>query len=289
MKNAKPIVVLICFLFIFFTAKESFSKDSFFDRLKNMLTDEKEPSVEEIVEETQEIKDEVKDLSEDYVIKSIKKYKNLISEMRSEVNSKSWYIFERSDAEKFDIILDTIEEIKDLYVRLKKNKGKVKERMLSYIEDIRNFNDALSHKIPEEERKKKSLKRQYKDIDSDNRYSSEQKEIKKRGLKKRITFAERRIRMLHDFKNNYRKILPVMKNADKSIDRFVFVVGESADVYVDAYNTLKLQRDISNAYRTIEELKSLDYLSEDIMKSWSELESIVNVLTDQVVGFSETD
>lgn len=285
MKNTKLVALLIAILFLFCTAEGAFA--SVFDTIKDMIVGEEDLSVQNIVKETQDIKDEVKELSDDYVIKSIKKYNSLISQMRSEVNSKSWYVFKKDDAEKFNIIINGIGKIKDLYVGLKKDKIKVKEKMRSYIEDIKKFNEALKHKIPEEIRIKEDLERQYNSIDSNASYTHEEKEIKKKGLQKRIGFADRRIKLRNEFKNNYQRIIPVMKSADKSIGRFIFVIEESADVYTDAYNTLKLQRDINNAYRTIEELKSLDYLSEDIMKSWANLENIVKVLTDQVVGFDK--
>ncbi len=152
---------------------------------------------------------------------------------------------------------------------------------------IRKFNNTLQRMIPDEEKFRENLKMQYDNIDSSASYSLEEKDIKKKGLQKRIAFAEQRIKLLNQFVNNYQRILPVMKSAEKSIDKFIFVVEESADVYTDAYKTLKLQRDISNAYRTIEELKSLDYLSEDMMRSWSDLENIVKALTNQVIGFDK--
>lgn len=283
MKHKKLIAISVIFLFCFFV-DTSFA-DSIFDKLKEMIAGKKNLSVEDIVEETLEIKDEVRDLSEDYIIRSIKEYNGLIAEMRSEINSKTWYIFEKTDADRFNLIVDGIGEIKDLYVGLKKKKQNVRERMLSYIEEIRRFEAELSRMIPKEERIKQSLEREYALMDSNHRYNAEEREIRKKSLQKRIAFAERRIELLRNFRDNYQQILPVMKNANQSIERFIFVAEESADVYTDAYKTLKLQKDISNAYRTIDELKSLDYLAEDIMKSWLDMESIVRTLTNQVVGF----
>ena len=265
----------------------SSADSSFFGRMKKIVTGQKDISINDIVDETQKVKDNVKDLSENYVINNIKKYNELISEMKNEVNSKSWFFLKKSDADKFGIILNGVEQIKDFYLGLNKNKVRIKKQMISYVNDIVNFSGEIVAKISKEKLDKGTLERDFEIIDLVNGYSQEEREIKRKGYLKRTAFAEQRIKSLFDFKNNYDRILPVMKNTDESIDRFIFVVEESAAVYSDAYRTLKLQKDISNAYRTIEELKSLDYLSEDLKKSWSELEIIIEDLTDQIVVFNE--
>ena len=286
-KKIRFLAIILCSAAVWGTTlNASAQSETIFDVLKNKLAgNEKPPSVEEIIQETKEIKDEVKDLSQNYVIESIKKYNKMIADIRTEVNSKSWFIYEKTDAEKFQVILDGIEEMKDFYNRLNKEKQDVRKEMFSYIESVKSFSKELDRKIPEEKREKERLEREYNNIDP--KYSAEEKEIKRNGLRKRITFCERRVKILQDFTKNYYKLSPILEDARKSIDKFIFIIEESAGVYNDAYRTLKLQKDISNAYRTIDELKSLDYLSENIMKSWEDLENIVNILSDQVVGFDD--
>lgn len=285
----KFVSYLILSLLILQTSSNAYAKDeSLYESIKSMFTEEKQITIHELVSKTKETKEGVRDLSNDYVVTSIEKYNKIISDIRHEVSSKSWLIFNKEDQEKFNIILDGIGKIKDLYVKLRNEKNDVKKLMYSYIEDVTKFNNAIKVKIYEEENLKSILEAEYRKISSGNiSYSSENKQIKLASLQQRITFAQRRIEMLKDFSNNYRKLLPIIINADKSIDKFIFIVDESADVYTDAYNTLKLQKDINNAYRTIEELKSIDYLSENIIKSWSDLDSIVTILTNQVGNLEE--
>ena len=243
---------------------------------------EKELTIEEIVDETQEIKDDVKGLSKEYVIDNVKKYNSMTSEMRSEVNSKDWFLFEKEDSEKFEIILDGIGEISDFYNDLAERRDAVKKKLKSYINDIQNFEDTIDNKVANEELINNNLLLDLEKLNI-NVSNSKRHKIKKLNLSKRLEFSRRRIEMLVSFKENYSKLLPVMSSANQSIDDFIFVVIQSSSVYDDAYKTLKLQKDINDAYRTLDDLNSLDYLSNDIVKSWSDLESIVDTLSQQSI------
>ena len=86
--------------------------------------------------------------------------------------------------------------------------------------------------------------------------------------------------MIRDFKTNYGRLIPEMKKVEDDIDYFILTLQETAKIYESAYRTVELSMNISNAIDNIQEFTSLNDLSDEVMKSWDNLDGILDNLTD---------
>ena len=72
----------------------------------------------------------------------------------------------------------------------------------------------------------------------------------------------------------------IVEKVQADVDFFIATLKETAKVYETAYRTAELSMNISNAIDNIQELNALGDLTNDIMESWKNLDSILDNLTD---------
>lgn len=286
----KRIIAALCLSTLLgFSNQVSATETTTLSMLRNTFFDkEAEASsltVEEIVDETREVKEEIKNLSENYVIENIREYNAIVADIKKEVSSRKWFLFKKDDKDKYTIIFEGIEEIRDFYSELQQEgrKEEVRADLLSHVTSIQQFTKAIPIKIEAEQRTRQALAQELDNLAS---LAAEKQEIRQKAVTQRLSLCDRRISMLEGFHQNYQQMQVIMANAEAAIDRFMFTIAESSKVYDDAYRTLKLGHDISTAYQTLEEFKSLDTISQNIMQSWKDLDDIVASLTSQVSEFN---
>lgn len=71
-----------------------------------------------------------------------------------------------------------------------------------------------------------------------------------------------------------------MEKVEDDIDYFILTLQETAKIYESAYRTVELSMNISNAINNIQEFTSLNDLINEVMKSWDNLDGILDNLTD---------
>ncbi len=259
---------------------------STWEKVVSYFNTDKRPSVETIVEETKEIKDSCQELSADYVIEGAKKTNKLLSVMNSEVREKSWFFFEKTDQDQLKEIVGRVKDLSDFYTKLASNKEAERENIKFYAGAIKKFASEIQQKISDEKSFRQKLQAEQKSLGSMS--AGEQRQIKERVLEGRIRMCESRIKMLEGFSQNYQRLTPAMESFSITVERFIFIVEEGAKLYKDGYETLKLSKEIADAYQIIASMKSLDPVSEEVMASWRDMEEIVNTLTQQVQEFGNS-
>jgi len=242
-------------------------------------------TINEIISETKEITDDVKDLSDNYIIKNVKKYNKLISDIKNSIDSNAFFFFSKSEKSKLNIFIKGLKEMTDFYKEItsEENKDQVKNELLSYIDSVQMYKIELENLLFQEENEKKKLKNEL-EMEIVKKTSSNIKdfEIIIESLNQRIKYSERRISMMETFIDRYSKIEPIINDASNTIDDFIFTLEQTGMIYESAYKTAEMGRDISIAYNTIGEFISLETLSLEIQNSWVELESIISDLTNEL-------
>lgn len=238
--------------------------------------------IEQIVEQTRDIQSDIRDLSQNYVIRNIRKYNQMVRDIRSEVAAKKWGLFERDAQEKFAILLAGIKDIRDFYWRIlqRNQNGRVESSLLGYVQQVRDFAARIERNLQKERQTRAELEKRLRFLKTCD--TGPRETIQRQALQKRLGWCRERIKMTQSFLLEYQNLPGVLEKSAEAIQEFLYVVELSAGVYKDAYQTLKLAKDIRMAYRTVEELRSLEEISEDIMESWQELDQIVGILSREV-------
>ncbi|XPV76893.1 MAG: hypothetical protein ACNI27_02925 [Desulfovibrio sp.] len=248
----------------------------------------KDPSIEEISEDTQEVAEEFQDISKDYVMASIMQYNDMLTHMRKDVTGKKWFFVERTEKEQFEAYLGNLEDMKNFYNKLVEKKSDVEDEMSSGIRLVKDFEKSIAGKINKEYQNITALK---KAIAKSGKLPADQRTALKKSKNLQIKFSQRRIELLRDFKKKYVKLRPQLQQAEKRVDKFIFLIVQSSEVYNSAYDTLKLQHDIQTAMNTMEDMAAemdiLNELNQGLEKSMDDINAIVMQLTDMAVGLKE--
>ena len=267
----KKLSLVLFILFITFFFSSCYMKE------ENMIS--KIPAITEIPTITKITKENVtglKSLSENYVIENIKKANHLLAE-----TNKNLQKAEKKDKKNIlKTFVNDYKEIVDFYVDITNEKKvlKIKNELLGYYEDTIEFYDTLS--VMENDLKifKENCLAQIKTY-GDIELSKEDKLIKSR-IEAEYRHAEQQEKMIRDFKTNYGRLIPEMEKVEDDIDYFILTLQETAKIYESAYRTVELSMNISNAINNIQEFTSLNDLSDEVMKSWDNLDGILDNLTD---------
>ena len=267
----KKISLVLFSLFITFFFSSCYTKQ------ENMIS--KIPAITEIPTITKKTKENVtglKSLSENYVIENVKKANQLLAD-----TNKNLQKAEKKDKKNIlKTFVNDYKEIVDFYVDITNEKKvlKIKNELLEYYENTIEFYDNLS--VMENDLKifKENCLAQIKTYD-EIELSKEDKLIKSR-IEAEYNHAEKQEKMIRDFKTNYERLIPEMKKVEDDIDYFILTLQETAKIYESAYRTVELSMNISNAIDNIQEFTSLNDLSDEVMKSWDNLDGILDNLTD---------
>ncbi len=246
--------------------------------IKNENLISKIPNVSDIPEITKETKENVtglKNLSENYVIKNIKKANKYLEE-----TNRNLMLTEKKDKKKaLKEFVQNYKEIVEFYVDVTKEQNviKIKQELMGYYDETVLFCDSLAKMEEDLKIFKEDCLVQIKACEKE---TTKESAVKKARLEAEYRNAERQEKMIRDFKNNYQRLIPEMKKVQSDVDFFIFTLQETAKVYESAYRTVELSMNISNAIDNIQELTSLDELTNEVMTSWENLDGILDSLTD---------
>jgi len=248
-------------------------------------SDKRKASIKEVINGTVEVKENIKEISLEFIIENIQNANKLVSDLKEDVNSEGFFTGKKSDDEKFEIIIEGTKELKDFYVELDSQNPEIKEKILNYKKDIVQYSISLQEKLRNEKSNLKNLKFDLKV--APNNYKNDKLDIVTKSLEQRIKFSQKRVDMMNSFIKNYNKIEKILTKVDVNVDKFIFTIENTKLVYISAYKTLKLGKDIKTAYQNLEDLKSLEQLSDDMISSWKNLDTIVEKLTKQMAVFED--
>lgn len=268
MKRLTSVLLILSITFFF---------SSCYIEKENMIS--KIPAITEIPTITKIIKENVtglKSLSENYVIENIKKANQLLADTNKKLQKS-----EKKDKKNIlKTFVNDYKEIVGFYVDITSEKKvlKIKNELLGYYEDTVEFYDSLSVMKNDLKVFKENCLAQIKAYDNIE-LSKEDKLIKSR-IEAEYKHAEQQEKMIRDFKTNYGRLIPEMEKVEDDIDYFILTLQETAKIYESAYRTVELSMNISNAINNIQEFTSLNDLSDEVMKSWDNLDGILDNLTD---------
>jgi len=106
----------------------------------------------------------------------------------------------------------------------------------------------------------------------------EMRNIRKRSLEMQIEFKVKEIQIWKEFISLEDKIYETIKNADRTIKKFLLVLSENAKVYRGALEVVKLQRDI----KSLANFMSLQQFSDELVSTWQDLQYLIELLTQEV-------
>lgn len=240
--------------------------------------------MDKVVKGTQEVSRGIKKLSDNYVVKNAKKANEVLASIRTDIESNKFLFVEKSDKDKVDTFLVGLKKAEDFYtgVTSEKNVANTKASLLSYYIDVQNFSNNVREMLSDTENELKQLNKDYEALSRDiaKKGTSRESEKKSDSLERQIRFTEQRVEMLINFSPSYEGLMPAITKIEEDIDFFILTLKESAKVFNSAYRTVELSKNILNAYDVIEELNNLNSLSDDIQKSWEDLEAIVDNLVE---------
>jgi len=242
-------------------------------------------SIEKINEGTVDTKDHMVKLSKKYVIKQIEKNNKYVAKMKKEVSPDFW---EQADAdEKFDALYKEVKHMNKFYGKLADKWPDVESEMQDDMEQIESFMEDQETALKQDAKWLKKLEKDLSLLSS--QYSGKELEVRKRSLQERIRITKSRIRMISDFQKDYKKIYPFFVKIKGEMDLWGVIVTENASVYEETYNTLTVAKDIRHAYDTLLSFKSYDHIITDLMDSWTNLEEMLQVLTDDLSKMDELE
>lgn len=237
------------------------------------------PTISDVPKITKETKENVhglRSLSENYVIKNVKKANKLLADTKKELEKA-----EKRDQKKkaLKIFVSDYKEVVDFYRSITKDKdvSKIKDELMGYYRETIEFYESL------EEIEKSlgyDLENYSNKLTTYEETSSREAELKKKTLEQQVRYIGQQKKMINDFKNHYFKLIPEIEKVQKDVDYFVLTLQETAIVYESAYKTAELSMNIANAIDNISELNALGNLTNDIMDSWKNLDSILDNLTE---------
>lgn len=237
------------------------------------------PTISDVPKITKETKENVhglRSLSENYVIKNVKKANKLLADTKKELEKA-----EKRDQKKkaLKIFVSDYKEVVDFYRSITKDKdvSKIKDELMRYYRETIEFYESL------EEIEKSlgyDLENYSNKLTTYEETSSREAELKKKTLEQQVRYIGQQKKMINDFKNHYFKLIPEIEKVQKDVDYFVLTLQETAIVYESAYKTAELSMNIANAIDNISELNALGNLTNDIMDSWKNLDSILDNLTE---------
>ncbi|MCF0126875.1 MAG: hypothetical protein HUJ68_14205, partial [Clostridia bacterium] len=264
--------LFICFVSIFISQVFSFGKEN---KLKT-YTQEDMPT---IIEETKKDIKDLKSLSDNYIIKNVKKGNKLIADSQKEIDKI------KKSEKKQQAFLDSLEEIINFYEDITSDKkiNQTKKELISYLEDVKEFNTGLTQmkstltlNISQSQRERA-------------KYEGKEDRTSRSNLERidaEIDAYNRQLTLIENFQDRYSTLIPLFEKVEEDVDFFIVTIKNSAKVYRATYNTAKLAKNISKAISTIDELNTLSSLTSDLEGTWSTLDSIIVELTDMTTDFS---
>lgn len=246
---------------------------------KEIETWRKVPTIADIPEITTETKKNVtglKALSENYVIKNVKKANELLKTTSEKVSK-----LDKKDKKRkaMEVFVSEYKEIVKFYMDVTQEAKieKVRKELMSYYEDTVVFYDSLAT-MEENLGIEKEIK--FSDLKKFEGTSSREDKLRKSAKEAELKNIEQQEKMIKDFKINYGKLIPEIEKVQADVDFFILTLTETAKVYDSAYKTVELSMNIAKAIDNIEELNTLSNLTEDVMKSWENLDTILDNLTN---------
>ena len=93
-----------------------------------------------------------------------------------------------------------------------------------------------------------------------------------------VEFKAKEIQIWKEFISLEDKIYETIKNADRTIKKFLLVLSENAKVYRGALEVVRLQRDI----KSLVNFMSLQQFSDELISTWQDLQYLIELLTQEV-------
>lgn len=229
--------------------------------------------VRTITDDTKINMEKVKALSENYVIKNAKKANKLIEDMKNKTEK------EKVDKKKISYFVKQLKNIIKFYEEITSPERveTTKNELINYYKATQNFYNDIDKVLSNLNSDLSNLNSNLVFIPHDG---SRESDLRKQSLESQILFTNNAIQMLHALKNCYCDLLPTLEKVQSDVNYFVLAISESAKVYKKAVQVAELSQSITNAIDTIQQLKELNNLSNQITESWKNLQEITKKLSD---------
>ena len=236
---------------------------------------------DKILETTNDLVNDFKDVSEDYIVTNTRIINSNLAIIRKQLsNDKNFWGNVKSDSKKLEEYLSGLKKMVSFYDDICKNETKVKERLTSDINKLYALSFNMENILYNEKKQLLTLTRERSTYDQTNSKMDYSLEIN--SLDQQISYCKMRIDMIERFYEKYSSIEPELNKIYKAVDVFCNTIKESLKVFQAAYNTVKLSKDIYNSFLIQYDMSELDNLSENIQKSWIDLDFIVSDLASSL-------
>jgi hypothetical protein len=176
-----------------------------------------------------------------------------------------------------DDVIQDIQTISDSYNKLSGRHESIRKGLLGKINTIEDMKKQVSNEISDLRKRKTDYTTQLNQVKDPN---PDIVTTRKQALNQAIKYVDAQIKLWLDFNIVEGSISTQMVTVEKTVDSFLSVVDSSAILFKEALNLLKLQKDINDAVSIItKDVPAMEQLTNDMVKSWSNLDNLVNSLT----------
>lgn len=175
-----------------------------------------------------------------------------------------------------DPMVDKLEDITVSYEHISDLRPQIEEELRGKIEELQELLKKSKDQIRILEDEKLELEEELKELSLEQ--DEEIRNIRRRSLEMQAEFKAKEIQIWKEFISLEDKIYETIKNADRTIKKFLLVLSENAKVYRGALEVVRLQRDI----KSLVNFMSLQQFSDELISTWQDLQYLIELLTQEV-------
>ncbi|MDK2896131.1 MAG: hypothetical protein PWP04_251 [Candidatus Atribacteria bacterium] len=184
------------------------------------------------------------------------------------------------EAEDFKTVMDPmVEKLEKLtisYERIAAFQPQIEEELRRKVKELQDLLRISKGQIRILEDEKLKLEEELQGLSLEQ--DEEARNIRERSLEMQIEFKTKEIRIWEEFLSLENKIYETVRDADRTISKFLLVLSENAKVYRGALEVVKLQRDINS----LANFMNLQHFSDELISTWQDLQYLVELLTQEV-------
>lgn len=226
---------------------------------------------------TQKIVNEVKEQNNS-VFEEIQQNIDMVNMLKSDIERSE----EPCEQRLLNNVVDELEKVTVSYERLSERRVEIRKNLLAKTTAL----EELQEKVQKETTRLNERRDSYSNmLRTFNDPDPEIVRTRKAALTQAITYVDMQLQLWSEFYSTEKQIRDETVVVQQRIDSFLSVIESSAILFREGLNLLKLQRDINDALSLFtQDLPKMEQLSNDMERSWSHLDTLVNTLTSMTIN-----
>ncbi len=238
-----------------------------------------------LADSTQKIVNEVKGQSTG-IFNEIQDNINTVQKLKENIQNSSTTGTSTDKQNQLNAVVNELEKVTISYENLSKQKDTIRKTLLGKVSALQD----LQSKIASESSRLTNLRTIYSQqltIISDP--NPEIVRTRKLALTQAIKYIDMQLQLWQNFYTTETDIKQQTLIVQQKIDSFLSMIDSSAILFREGLNLLKLQRDINDALSLFTtDMPQMIQLSKDMETSWSNLDILVNTLTNMSINIKGT-